>query len=460
MRRGNKPTILVIFGITGDLAQRKLLPALYRLLVHDQIDPQKIRIVGVSRRDVTVKSVIAGLKDSGEYQSDQVRKFGKLLQMVQMDLLDDQDYAKLKNTLGDIAKQWEVPSQQLFYLSMPPQAYGSVIEGLSSAGMNDASSAILVEKPFGYDLASARDLIRRTNRCFREDQIFRIDHYLAKETAQNILAFRLHNPLFGNIWNGKHICKIVITAAEQIGIEGRSTFYEQTGALRDLIQSHLLQLLALVTMEEPRQLNATSIRRAKLQLLRAIPPIKPNQVTERAVRGQYEGYHQESGNPHSTIETFAAIRLEIDNDRWRGVPVILQSGKAMSQKSTDIQLIFRDQQTRQITDNTLSIKLQPDEGIGLDILAKAPGLGNDLQRVEMDFRYARSFESRQPEAYERVLMDAIRGDQTLFAGSQEVEVTWQIIEAVVHSWQESPQLPHAYLRGSDIFKLSDSLTKV
>jgi glucose-6-phosphate 1-dehydrogenase len=311
----------------------------------------------------------------------------------------------------------------------------------------------MVEKPFGYDTASAQELIHRLKQSFEEDQIYRIDHYLAKETAQNILIFRFTNPIFGRLWDRHSISRLRLTAGETIGIEGRVAFYEHVGALRDFIQNHLIQLLAITTMEEPAAMSSHDIHAEKLRLLQSISPIPADQVATRATRGQYRSYRAEVNNPDSKTETFARLELEIANDRWRGVPITLQTGKALDRKTTEIVVEFADNPSDprhpDAAPNLLIFRIQPDEGIVIDLLAKKPGFEHQTERVEMAFDYHHSFGAgTHPDAYERVLMDGIRGDQTLFASSAEVLAAWQVVENVVQEWSKSGEGLIVYEPGS------------
>jgi glucose-6-phosphate 1-dehydrogenase len=436
--------LLVIFGITGDLSRRYLLPSLYALTDRNLL-PEHFEIIGATRRGVEVSELLAAvearLKQTGQKANpDTLRRLGQMMRIVKMDPTSAPDYAALKTALDRIEDERGVCLNRLFYLSIPPHTYGPVVDLLGHSGLaqgcqhGTADSRIMVEKPFGYDLESARELIHRLKANFHESQIFRIVHYLAKETAQNILTFRFANPIFRPIWDHRHISGITITAAETIGIEGRAGFYETTGALRDFVQNHLLQLLAITAMDEPTDLNSAHIHAKKLELLRAITPIKPNQVGQVATRGQYQGYTDEVGNPDSFTETFARLKLEIANDRWLGVPIVLQTGKMLDRRFTEIDVTFDGSRLT----NTLCFRIQPDEGIAITLKAKKPGLGNDTGEVEMEFNYDEAFGAgTQPGAYERVLMDGIRGDQTLFTSSDEVLTSWKIVEAVVSEWSKS-----------------------
>lgn len=451
-----RPLVLVIFGITGDLAQRKLLPALYQLAKAGDL-PEQLHIVGISRRDVSKTDVFKQLKEFvGEsgYDNDIEARLQKATEMRQMDLLDKTSYEQLLEHLQTVESGYEAGVSRLYYLSIPSQAFTPIIRLLGQTG-HDAPLAgtadaprLLVEKPFGYDLTSAKELIEVLDEHFGEGQIYRIDHYVAKETVQNILTFRFQNPLFEAIWNNKQVVNIRVVAHEKIGIEGRANFYEQTGALRDLIQSHLLQLLAIVTMAKPATLTSVDIHAEKLKLLEAITPIAPDRVALQTLRGQYEGYREEVKNPDSTIETFARVGLAIDNDTWRGVPITLETGKALAQKSTEISICFDGPNRTDSEDNQLVFRIQPLEGITLFLQAKLPGIRNITDTAEMSFDYDTSFSQRPAEAYERVIVDAIRGDQTLFASAAEVIRSWEIIENVLEQWSRSDEGLHIYPQGS------------
>lgn len=449
------PSALVIFGITGDLAQRKLLPALYHLAAYKML-PDAFRIVGVTRRDVSVESILEKLipfvPDADPHVLDWLTQ---RLHIFQMDLLDTDDYRKLRVHLDSLETEIGICMQRLFYLAIPAQTYAPVIEQLGLGKLNkvcphgSGESRLLIEKPFGYDLTSAEELIAQLTDVFAEEQTYRIDHYVAKETAQNIMTFRTHNAIFRALWSNKHVAQITITASEKIDIEGRVAFYEQTGALRDLIQSHLLQLLALVTMEDGDVQSSEQLHANKLALLQAIEPIAPNMVATQAVRGQYEGYRTEVDDTHSYTETFAAVRLSINNDRWRGVPVILQTGKALDEKAIEIALTFSDFEHSE-HDNILSMNIQPNEGVGLSLRAKKPGFAHEMQPVNMEFRYKHAFgeTARQPDAYERVLADAIKGDRLLFTTGEEVIASWNVVQNVLHEWSKNDGDLHIYTKGS------------
>jgi len=455
--RLKQPLVLAIFGITGDLAQRKLLPALYHLLQADEL-PKDLRIIGISRRDVSHDDVYAQLRQfvpDADYDETIEQRLRAATEMRQMNLLDRADYDSLLQHIQTIEDQFGPESSRLYYLSIPSQAFTPIIRMLGATGHStaraDAAEAprLLIEKPFGYDLASARELIQVLNEHFAESQVYRIDHYVAKETVQNILTFRFQNPLFESIWNSRHIDHISVVAHEQLDIEGRANFYEQTGALRDLIQSHLLQLLAITTMARPAELSSTAIHMNKLRLLQAVQPIAPNEVAAKTVRGQYDGYRSEVGNPDSIIETFARLELAVDNDDWRGVPLVLETGKALHEKRTEISVCFRQPDDIVGEQNRLVFRIQPSEGITLRLQVKQPGIQSLTDQVDMTFDYATVFNHQRPaEAYERVIVDAIRGDQTLFASSAEVIRSWEIIESVLEQWSHSSDDLLSYPKGS------------
>jgi glucose-6-phosphate 1-dehydrogenase len=454
--RLKQPLVLVIFGITGDLAQRKLLPALYQLAKADSL-PEQLCIVGVSRRDVAKDDVFGQLRSfvaGDDYDTNVEQRLRDHTVMRQMDLLDRSAYDALLVFLQQTESGMDPGGSRLYYLSIPSQAFMPIIRLLGETGHNaplqDGADAprLLIEKPFGYDLASAQELVNVLSEHFGEGQVYRIDHYVAKETVQNILTFRFMNPLFASIWNNRHIDHISVVAHEKIDIEGRANFYEQTGALRDFVQNHLLQLLAITAMARPEQLTSDQIHEQKLKLLEAIKPIAPNEVAAMTVRGQYEGYRQEVDSPDSCTETFARIKLWIDNEQWTGVPVTLESGKALNEKRTEISICFRQPGDVAEEQNRLVFRIQPQEGITLHLQAKRPGIRNVVDSADMDFDYAKSFSERPIDAYERVIVDAIRGDQTLFATSAEVLRSWEIVQNILEQWPHSNDDLVIYPKGS------------
>ena len=434
-----------------------LLPALYHL-ESEALLPEKFAIVGIFRREPDVDAILAEAKTqilSTQPKVDPavMAKLKSRIHPVQMDSTDPEHFKRLSDKLSELDTAAGVKLGHLYYLAIPPNIFKQVIGNLASAGLNrskpgEPENRILIEKPFGDDFASAQDLISFMSNHFEEDQIFRIDHYLAKETAQNILTFRFNNPLIEGIWSRQFIDHIQITAIEKIGIEGRSAFYEHIGALRDFVQSHLMQLMALVMMEYPEDLTSKSIHKEKLLLLESIEAIAPKHVEDVAVRGQYSGYSDEVGNPGSTTETFAALKLEVSNSRWGGVPVLLRTGKSLAQKATEIAVVFKDRTRRSIADNLLIIRIQPNEGISLKLLSKKPGFGTEVQPVQMEFCYSGVFDGHQPDAYQRVLVDAMRGDQSLFATSAEVLASWRLLQPILDSWKTSSESPEIYEPGS------------
>ncbi|HUD11530.1 MAG TPA: glucose-6-phosphate dehydrogenase [Candidatus Saccharimonadia bacterium] len=440
--------LLVIFGITGDLARRYLLPALYHLS-SDGLLPEHFEVIGITRRGTTVENLLANIKteitNHEDSCSDQaLQKLGASIRIVKMDMTDVAEYRALKKTLDAIEDEHSTCLNRLFYLSIPPQIFGTVVDFLGETGLNSgcqhgsSDSRIMVEKPFGYDLATAKELISRLRRSFREEQIFRIDHYLAKETVQNILTFRFSNPIFKKIWDRHSISSISISAKETIGIEGRAVFYDSVGALRDFVQNHLLQLLSVVTMNEPAEMNSTQIHAQKLKLMKHIHNIEVAEVGAETVRGQYRGYTDEVGKAGSTTETFARVSLRIEDDRWKGVPVVLETGKHLDARTAEIGLTFSDSPDWPEEGNTLLFRLQPNEGISIDVMAKKPGFELQAGRVEMAFNYDHTNgKDIHPNAYERVLIDGIRGDQTLFASSDEVLESWRIVDNVVQEWAKN-----------------------
>ncbi len=450
MNNSNSMTILIIFGISGNLAQKKVLPALYALYSNNLL-PKNFKIIGLSRREITIDQIFAN-SDVPKHNQSQYDDFKKIFQIQQFDSSDNQAYKNLYQKLQTIVQDQSLKLQLLFYLSIPPEIFGTIITKLGSNKLNQFNDSIqtrlLVEKPFGHDLTSAQQLIKLTNQYFADQQIFRIDHYLAKETVQNILIFRRYNPLFQTAWNNQHIASIEINTLESIDIEGRVDFYEHTGALRDQIQSHLFQLLTVTTMTLPTDLNNNdSIHLARHSLLANIQPMN-NQKTLAAntFRAQYEGYKEEVNNLNSTTETFASIQLEIQNSIWKGVPIRLTTGKALNEKKSEIIINFsavNEQHTNQLT-----FRLQPNEGIDICLSVKKPGLDQKIQTTTMDFSYKNSFSHHyQPDPYEKVLLDSFRGDNNLFATSNEIIDSWRILQPIIDYWQNHPENLKQYPKG-------------
>lgn len=438
------PTI-VIFGITGDLSKRKLLPALYHLITHDLLS-EHTRIIGTSRKgmdkDQLLKHVeLCVLEAHNICDPVGIRKLHDALTIVKLDPSESDDYESLARTLDE--QDDNEKRDRVLYMALPPEAYAPIITKLGEHKLNDERTRILIEKPFGYDTESATSLIDVIGRNFSEEQTYRIDHYLAKETAQNVLAFRLHNPIFSSLWNSQHIEKIHIRAAESIGIENRVEFYEKTGALRDIIQSHLIQLLAVVMMEQPVDASSESIHEGKHVFLRSLEPADPT----TAVRGQYENYKDETDNPNSYTETYARIELSSKANRWTDTRIVLETGKAMGEKVTEVIVQFKHSHER--LRNQLRFRIQPDEGISLDLAVKKPGFGDTMQHTELDFSYGSTFGNEMyPDAYERVIMDAIKADQSLFTSSDELMYAWNVVQPVIDAWNKDDTGLFMYHKGT------------
>lgn len=449
------PAILVIFGITGDLAKRKVLPALYRLFAEQHVH-EHTYLVGTSRQPVApediIQTIVESIEANGESRDHAVlERIKNHLHMAQLSPTEDEDYVALRNQLHDIEEAAGTCLNRLFYLSIPPQVYGGIVQRLGQHGLNTgcqhgtAHSRLLVEKPFGYDLTSAEELIRKTSEHFREDQVFRIDHYLAKETAQNILQFRKQNPLFNHLWTREHISRVSITAVEQIGIEGRANFYDQVGALRDLIQSHLMQLLSLTIMEIPDDVTAANVHAAKQKVLDDLIAIPLDKVKERSVRGQYETYKAEVGGHNTATETYASVVLYSQDPKWEGIPLRMTTGKSLKVKRTSITVDFGSEHS-----NRLQFRIQPNEGITLNLQVKKPGFSDDIESTSMEFSYQTAFEgSIAHDAYETVLVEAMQGDHLLFATSEEVLSSWRVLQPLLDAWNASTQDLQIYPNNSD-----------
>jgi glucose-6-phosphate 1-dehydrogenase len=470
------PGIMVIFGASGDLTKRKLLPALYHLEQAGLL-PKNFHIVGVARRplgDEFAKDMREGIVEfAGVDNNDQqLERFVKNISYYALTFDDASHYAGLKAELDRIAEEKNIGPDRLFYLATAPEYFAAIVENLGAQGMaqpEKGRAGVVIEKPFGHDLDSARKLNKDVNAVFHESQVFRIDHYLGKETVQNILVFRFANGIFEPIWNRNYIDHVQITAAETLGVEGRGPFYEKAGALRDVVQNHVMELLSFVTMEPPSAFDAEAVRREKVKVWKAIPNIP----ILSAVRGQYGpgiidgkkviGYREEDRvNPESGTETFAAVRLGIENWRWAGVPIYLRAGKRMKKRATEISiqfkqpplLIFNRMQSsgpcQEIQPNLLTIRIQPDEGIALRFGAKAPGTSSmAVCPVTMDFNYANAFGTTKANGYERLLLDAMLGDQTLFSHRDGVEINWALYTPILEAWAaKNPEVFPNYFAGS------------
>ena len=418
-------TKIIIFGITGDLSRRKLLPALSAIIAGGE--GSDIEIIGVSRREVDVPALLAEAGAS---------ELAARTRVVTMNLAERADYDRLRDDLA-LAED----DQLIAYLSVPPGASTQIVDFLGEAGLNSAKVKILFEKPFGVDLASAREMIARTGRYYREEQLYRIDHYLAKEMAQNIVAFRGGNALFGHIWNNNFVERIEVVAHETIGIEGRGQFYEQTGALRDLVQGHLMQLLALVLMDIPHEFDWDALPALRLRALEQLRPADP----ERAARAQYMGYQDEADNPGSLTETYARVELESEQPRWQGVPLVLETGKALAIKTTEIRITLK--KLHEAQSNTIIFRIQPDEGVSVELYVKKPGYEREFVRRELGFGFAH--DETLPDAYEHVLVDAMRERKNLFTEGAEVLESWRVLTPVQQAWGMDNTPLRQYAQGSD-----------
>lgn len=473
------PCAMVIFGVSGDLTARKLMPALYDLALGQPL-PDGFTIVGVSHRDWTEDDFRQHMREAVEAGSrmpvtaDGWDTFSRSLYYVRGEFDNASTYAALRTRLEGIDRERRTQGNRLYYLATAPRFFSPILQGLTAAGALERQAnylepshgwhRVVVEKPFGHDLASARELIAEMAVLLTERQIYRIDHYLGKETVQNVLAFRFANILFDPVWNRQYVDNVQITAAESLGVEGRAGYYDSSGALRDMVESHLLQLLTVVAMEPPAFFNGNAVRDEKVKVLRSVVPPSGDEVPTRVVRGQYApgfvggrpaaGYHDEKGvAPDSETETYVALRLGIDNWRWSGVPFYLRTGKRLPRRVTEIavefkrvpHLMFQAMGDLDLTPNVITLRIQPDEGIALRFAAKVPGARTQLRTVRMDFLYGAAFGEAGPDAYERLLLDAMLGDPTLFTRRDEVESAWAIVQPILDAWAEPgapPPLPY------------------
>lgn len=447
-------TILVIFGITGDLSRRKLLPVLQNV-ARQELLPAKI--IGISRHKV-VASQLLQQSLGNQAMPVYLKQLKKALEMFQMDLENPSDYQNLRKKIDQTDRVLGGHCQILFYLSVPPHATTSIVESLGKAGLcKDKTTKLLLEKPFGVDLHSAQEIIGLVSRYFHEDQIYRIDHYLAKGMSQNIIIFRTKNALFRRIWSDHYIESIDIVASEKIGVEGRAVFYEQTGALRDIIQGHLMQLAALTLMDVPSEFDWEELPELRLKALRQILPIDPEQFDRLVVRGQYESYDKEVDNPGSLTETFASLTLFSSDPNWQDVPIRLIAGKKLDQKTTEIRIYFKkinDSET-----NLLTLRIQPNEGVEFDLWAKQPGHDETVEKVILGFRY-QDKSQQLVDAYERILLDAIKSKKSLFASSDEVLTAWEILQPVQQHWGFYTDDLRLYKPGSNFESILDNDTDV
>lgn len=465
-----EPTIAIIFGGTGDLAKRKLVPAFYNLFLDGWLHEQ-FAIIGMGRSDTNDDKYRGHFREAlGEFSRRQPEgnsweQFAPCISFLQSNINDPEAYQQLRQRIEALEAQWGVRANRLFYLSVAPRFIEPVTVGLHQSGLaaDTRRDRIVVEKPFGHDLKSARELNSLLTKTFQESQIYRIDHYLGKETVQNIMAFRFGNALWEPLWNRNYIDYVQITVAEEVGVEDRGGYYEESGALRDMIQNHLLQLLCMVAMESPVTFDAEEIRNRKVDVLHAIRRFGREDVGKYAVRGQYgpgwikgqkvPGYREESGvDPKSNTETFASIKFYLDNWRWHGVPFYLRTGKRMQEKGSSITIQFRqvphltfpNAMAENMLPNRLVINIQPQMDIRLRFMAKKQGMGMMLKPAEMVFDFNECTTPAQtPEAYETLLLDAMEGDATLFMRSDQVEVAWEVITPILETWSSRPSLEFA-----------------
>ncbi len=472
-----EPCAIVLFGATGDLAQRKLMPALYRLAVDGQL-PSNYAIVGFSRRDWDddrYRSEVEGqLRENlgDEFDDSRWTDFARHIAFAPGNFDEAEAYAKLHRRLTELDRSHDTQGNRLYYLASAPSFFPDIVGRLGEAGgiyppnQDQPWSRVVVEKPFGHDLASAVELNRNLSDVLAEPQIYRIDHYLGKETVQNIMAIRFGNAIFEPIWNRRHVSSIQITVAESVGMPGnRGQYYDTSGAIRDMVQNHMMQLLCLVAMEPPVNLSADAVRSEKVKVLQALPDWDAEAVLRNSVRARYRqgsqhgqevpGYLEENGvASESRTETYVALRLTLDTWRWAGVPFYLRTGKRLPKRATEIAIQFHDPPTNlfAVEDvrqaNQLILQIQPDEGASLAIRAKIPGSRRRLQDVRMDFRYGTSFAVPAPEAYERLLQDVMVGDPTLFTRTDEVESAWAFITRILETWEERQVVPVEYPAGS------------
>ena len=479
----NDNCLYVIFGASGDLNKRKLVPSLYALFVQGLL-PEKFAVLGVSRTPFTDEAHRAAMKaDINKYKEvedgSQIDAFLQKIYYVAVQVNDEAAYPAFKQQLEDLRIKEDIGGNTVFYLSTPPASYGIIPKHLASVGLNkqkDGWKRLIIEKPFGYDLQSAQKLKKILLKDWNEDQLFRIDHYLGKETVQNLLVTRFSNGIFEPLWNRNYIHRVEITAAESLGVEQRGGYYETAGALRDMVQNHLLQVAAIAAMEPPSSLEPIAIRNEVLKVFQSLRPIQPTDVKTHAIRGQYVastikgekivGYRDEEGvSPTSGTETYAALKFYIDNWRWGGVPFYIRTGKRLPTRVTEVVVHFKPTPHFLFSKgeganacNQLVIRIQPDEGILMKFGMKTPGAGFDVQRVNMDFHYADLTNQRIPSAYERLLYDTMKGDATLFARTEEVIEAWKFLSPVLDAWQNDKSVPlHGYPAGSWGPEMADDL---
>lgn len=457
--------IFVIFGASGDLAVRKLIPAIFELYQGKYL-PENFAVLGVSRSSYTDAAFRKKVFSESEFIDPVISKehknFAERLSYVPIQTAEKKDYAKVKKQLAKLDKKFNIGGNYIFYLSTPPFLYKTIPACLAAHGLNeekDGWKRLVIEKPFGYDLETAIELNKDIKQYFEEDQIYRIDHYLGKETVQNLLVTRFANGIFEPLWNRNYIDHVQITNAENLTVGSRGGYYDKSGALRDMFQNHLMQIVAHVAMEPPIAADAKAIRNEKLKLLQSIRPIKESDVSKQVIRGQYtsstigeetvKGYRQEEGVPDdSKTATFIALKFFIDNWRWAGVPFYVRSGKALPTKVTEVVITFKDpphalfrkEEMVYNDNNHLVIRIQPDEGLLLKFGMKVPGAGFEVKDVGMDFHYSDLANTHVPAAYERLLLDVIKGDATLYARGDSVEEAWRFVDPILKAWEDNPDI--------------------
>jgi glucose-6-phosphate 1-dehydrogenase len=461
LRRRPDPCVLAIFGASGDLTRRKIFPALYALAVRDLL-PESFAVLGIARTQHSTEEFVAQMEASvrefarDEFNEETWHELAKKTRYVSTEIADEKGEDLIATTLTELDEEFATRGNRVYYLAVPPEAMPKLVEELGERRATSGWTRLIVEKPFGHDLASARELNGRLARDFTEDEVFRIDHYLGKDTVQNLLALRFANGIFEPVWSRQFIDHVQITVAESMGIERRAMFYERAGAIRDVFQNHLLQLLALTAMEPPIDFTAEAVRNEKLKVLMAMPTPGPRSV----VRGQYgpgfiegepvRGYREEDGvDPNSETETFVAARLQIDNWRWADTPFFVRVGKRLPRRETTIAIQFKRvphtlfEDATELRPNLLVVHIQPNEGVSLEIGAKVPGWGMKVRTVHMDFLYGGAFRTGLPEAYERLILDAMLGDATLFTRADEIEEQWALVDAIVAAWRrDKPSFPN------------------
>ncbi len=459
--------ILTIFGASGDLTARKLIPAVFNLFKGNLL-PDSFVVLGTGRSNYSNEEFQAKVVHNNPHlkkdgiSDERLQEFAHMMEYISVDTSKSEAFQELKDRLTDIGTQRGIGGNCMFYLSTPPSLYGPISKGLAGVGYNkedDGWRRLIIEKPFGYSLATAQQLNKELRECFEERQIYRIDHYLGKETVQNLFVTRFSNSIFEPLWNRNYIHRIEITSAESVGVEKRGGYYDGSGALRDMVQNHLLQLVSLVAMEPPVRVDADGIRNEKLKLFQSLRPMTAEDIRNNVVRGQYmkskikgeevPGYREEEGvDPNSKTETFVAMKFFVDNWRWAGVPFYIRSGKRLPTRVSEVVIHFKpnhlhlfEKSEAPNSQNMLVLRIQPDEGILMKIGLKIPGAGYQVKNVNLDFLYSSLTDAYVPEAYERLIMDAMQGDATLYARGDSAEAAWAFVDPILEAWKNDPEIP-------------------